>query len=70
VKSLWLALVFPLLYNVGMSMEKNKERIMKIERMLDAVAPIKLGVNKKNELVRLLYEISTVENIDPSDVIA
>jgi len=40
-----------------MTILENNEFVKEIERQLDRKAPVRLGINKKNELVRLIYEI-------------
>ncbi len=67
--AVYLALKIILIYNISMNMETNKELIRKIEHIVADIAPLKLGVNKKNELIRLLYEISISEKTDPCEIV-
>ncbi|MDP8298773.1 MAG: hypothetical protein P9L88_02565 [Candidatus Tantalella remota] len=46
-----------------MSITDNRETVRQIEEKVTAASPIRLGVNKKNELVRLVYEICRSKNI-------
>ncbi len=48
----------------------NQRLIRKIETILSENLPIKLGINKKNELVRLIFEVSSRDNISPEDILA
>jgi spore photoproduct lyase len=58
-----------MLYNIPMAMA-NKFLLAKgIGEKLEQVLPIKLGVNKKNELMRLVYEISLAQGLAPEEVI-
>jgi spore photoproduct lyase len=50
-------------------MKSNKELIRGIEQLLTDISPLTLGVNKKNELVRLLYEICYAGKIEPTELI-
>ncbi|MBD3426438.1 MAG: hypothetical protein GF409_04330 [Candidatus Omnitrophica bacterium] len=51
-----------------MSLENNINLIRKIEDHLSAQVPIRLGVNKKNELARLVYEICRGRSVEPEQV--
>ena len=48
----------------------KQKLIHTIETILSENLPIKLGINKKNELVRLIFEVSSRDNISPEDVLA
>lgn len=52
-----------------MSIEDNIQLSRKIEKILAGTLPIKLGPNKKNELVRLVYEICKREGASPETVL-
>jgi spore photoproduct lyase len=52
-----------------MTITDNDRSVREIELILEEKMPIKLGINKKNELVRLIYENSRANNIAISDVI-
>ncbi|NQT32244.1 MAG: hypothetical protein HQ594_01050 [Candidatus Omnitrophica bacterium] len=52
-----------------MVIKNNINLINKIEKLLKDILPIKLGVNKKNEIIRLIYEISQAHSISPGDVL-
>ncbi|MBU1083647.1 MAG: hypothetical protein KKG84_01010 [Candidatus Omnitrophica bacterium] len=41
----------------------------KIGRILDSKMPVKLGINKRNEIVRLIYEISLREGLSPIKIL-
>lgn len=56
------------MYNICMSIKNNINIIQEIEARLDHILPIKLGVNKKNELTRLVYEISLSRKVSVDDV--
>jgi DNA repair photolyase len=49
-----------------MTISKNKELIQVIKDQIVERAPVPLGVNKKNELVRLVYEICRRDGTSPS----
>ena len=49
-------------------MQANRNSILKIEEIIVDIAPLKLGVNKKNELIRLVYEISSSKKIAPQNI--
>ena len=51
-----------------MTIADNSRFIKEIEDLFTARLPINLGVNKKNELVRLAYEISRAQNISIFEV--
>ncbi|MFH1665695.1 MAG: spore photoproduct lyase family protein [Candidatus Omnitrophota bacterium] len=53
-----LVTIFAFMYNIPMSIADNYRFVEEIEKYLSDEVPVKLGVNKKNELVRLIYEIS------------
>ena len=53
-----------------MSIKNNSQFALQIEEYLRKKLPIKLGVNKKNELVRLVYEICRARDISIEDVIS
>lgn len=40
-----------------------------IENILLSISPVNLGINKKNELVRLIYEISERDSSSPEEII-
>ncbi|RKY41242.1 MAG: hypothetical protein DRP85_06815 [Candidatus Makaraimicrobium thalassicum] len=52
-----------------MTISDNSRSVREIEARLSEKLPIKLGVNKKNELGRLVYEISRGRGLSPEDVI-
>ena len=52
-----------------MTIADNSRFAARIEDVLRESLPIKLGVNKKNELVRLVYEISRANDISVPDVV-
>ena len=52
-----------------MAIADNSRFIGEIEEVLTRELPVKLGINKKNELVRLIYEISRTHNITAPDII-
>ena len=52
-----------------MTIQENKIFTEKINKLLDKKLPIKLGVNKRNEFVRLIYEICKRDDISPVDVL-
>lgn len=52
-----------------MSIADNKKTINEIETFLAEKLPVKLGVNKTNELTRLIYEIARAGNLTVDDVI-
>lgn len=49
-------------------MEANRDSILKIEKIITDISPLKLGVNKKNEIIRLVYEISSAKKISPKNI--
>ncbi len=51
-----------------MTITDNRELVREIEKVLTRKMPVRLGVNKKNELVRLFYEICRANDDAPSDV--
>ncbi len=53
-----------------MIIDDNAKFIEEIAKYLTDKLPIKLGVNKKNELVRLVYEISRARDLSVSEVIS
>jgi len=53
-----------------MSIKNNGQFACEIEKCLTRKLPIKLGINKKNELVRLIYEICRAKGLSIRDVIA
>ena len=46
-----------------MSIPDNRKTVREIEEKIAAISPIRLGVNKKNELVRLVYEICRAKDL-------
>ena len=52
-----------------MTITDNRRLAERIEGLLTEKLPIKLGVNKKNELVRLIYEVSLAGGITPEKVL-
>ncbi len=52
-----------------MMIRENKEFIKEIGERLLSGAPIRLGVNKKNELERLIYEICRRDDKTPAEVL-
>ncbi|MFQ5952605.1 MAG: radical SAM protein [Candidatus Omnitrophota bacterium] len=52
-----------------MTIADNKRFAAKIETLLKERLPIKLGVNKRNELVRLIFEICCAQGLAPPDVL-
>jgi len=50
------------------NMRLNAELIEKIDKVIDELSPIKLGINKKNELKRLMFEICRRESRPLSDI--
>ena len=56
-------------YNAYMSIYDNYMRINEIEDLVDKRIPVKLGVNKRNEIIRLVYEISMTDGGFPSQII-
>ncbi|MCD6353640.1 MAG: hypothetical protein J7M06_05465 [Proteobacteria bacterium] len=52
-----------------MTIADNKILISEIERALAKKLPVKLGVNKKNELIRLIYEICRSHDLSLPDVL-
>ena len=55
-------------YNTCMVMQNNLILLRKIENNLDDILPVKLGVNKKNEVIRLIYEICNGEDVSYSQL--
>jgi len=53
-----------------MTIADNKQLVKRIEELLTAKLPIRLGINKKNELVRLIYEISRARGFTFPDIIS
>lgn len=53
-----------------MSISDNVRLAVRIDAYLEERAPVKLGVNKKNELIRLIYEMSRAQGLTPERVIA
>lgn len=51
-----------------MTLVNNINFIKEIELKLEELLPIKLGVNKKNELVRLVYEISRAQDLSLEEI--
>ena len=51
-----------------MSISNNINIIKNIQNKLDEILPVKLGVNKKNEITRLIYELSSSKNVSVDDV--
>jgi len=51
-------------------MSENIELLQEIENELSRIFPMHLGVNKKNELVRLMFEICRRDFSRPGDVLA
>ncbi|MFC1570897.1 hypothetical protein ACFL4E_03850, partial [Candidatus Omnitrophota bacterium] len=51
-----------------MTLVNNINFIKAIELRLEELLPIKLGVNKRNELVRLVYEISRAQDLSVDDI--
>ncbi|MBU0684118.1 MAG: spore photoproduct lyase family protein [Candidatus Omnitrophota bacterium] len=49
-------------------MVQNKQIISKIYTFLEQKLPIKIGVNKKNELARLIYEISQAKKVSLKEI--
>ena len=52
-----------------MTIATNINLIKEIEEKLSEILPIKLGVNKRNELVRLAYEVSRAEKLSLEEVL-
>lgn len=57
------------MYNIPMTITDNIKLAKTIETCLIDKLPIRLGINKKNELVRLIFEISQGKGISFQDVI-
>ncbi len=57
-------------YNNPMTISRNYGIIEQIKAVLDKKTPVSLGVNKSNEIIRLVYEISRQRNVSPEDVLA
>ena len=51
-----------------MTITDNKDYAGKIGKFLDDKLPVRLGVNKRNELVRLMYEISLSKDVSIEDI--
>jgi len=51
-----------------MTITDNKDLAGRMERYLADKLPVRLGVNKMNELARLLYEICRAEGVSPENV--
>lgn len=58
-----------LIYNVRMAIKDNYLLAKSAADMLEKAMPIRLGVNKSNELVRLVYEISRREGVPAATVL-
>ena len=58
------------MYNICMSISDNTNTIKNIQDRLDRVLPIKLGVNKRNELTRLIYELCSSNKMSVEEVFA
>ena len=56
-------------YNTPMAVSENFVIAKEIGKKLAEALPIRLGVNKRNELVRLAYEISLAQGLSPEEVI-
>ncbi|MFH1847174.1 MAG: spore photoproduct lyase family protein [Candidatus Omnitrophota bacterium] len=52
-----------------MPISENKRLITEIEKELVKSVPVKLGINKKNEIIRLVYEICCGRNLSVNKVI-
>ncbi len=52
-----------------MTIPENKCLAREIEAYLNRTFPLKLGVNKKNELIRLIYEISRARGLSCDEVV-
>jgi spore photoproduct lyase len=52
-----------------MTIQDNRKFVCQIESKLDSSLPIELGVNKKNELTRLVYEISRGQNLSLASIL-
>ena len=56
-------------YNTPMERVNNIKIIKDIDARLKKLLPIKLGVNKRNELLRLIYEIALRDGLSPDEVL-
>jgi len=51
-----------------MMFSDNVRLVRQIDTCLDEKVPIRLGINKKNELLRLIYEIVRRDNVSPAEL--
>ena len=53
-----------------MTIRANMETVRHIDNILSKKVPVKLGQNKRNELIRLVYEISKGQDLEAEDVLS